>query len=89
MTVFAVSDFNVGNAPVLVFQVLRLHSNAGIREYLAILANRGVAADDSTLLHDGARTDLDIRADIGVGANLDTFPELGVLVDDCGRVNDH
>ena len=85
----AVPNLDIGDTPVLVLKILRLHSNAGIRKNLALLANRCVAADDGALLHNRACADLDIRADAGIRADFDALTELGVLVDDCGRMNDH
>jgi hypothetical protein len=83
----AVADFDERNAPFTVFEILRLHADAGVGVDFASLAYRRVAVDDRALLDDRAAPDPDILSDACVGTHFDICAENGSVCDYGGMVN--
>ena len=43
----AIADFNIAYRSFAIFEILRLHAYQGIRKYLAVFANGGMAVDSA------------------------------------------
>jgi hypothetical protein len=83
----AVADLNERNASLPVFEILRLHADAGVRVDFASLAYRRVTVDDRALLDNRAVADPDILSDACVGTNFDVGTENGSVCDYGGVMN--
>ena len=77
----AIADLDVARGALLVLEVLRLHSDAGVREYLAHRADRGVSVDDRALADNRSVAYLHVAPDVRVGSNLDVRAELRAVFD--------
>ena len=76
----AVAYLDIRHRSFLVLEILGLHSDQGIREYLALLTDSGMSIDYGTLSNSRTRAELDISPDGRVRTDLDALAQLSSLI---------
>ena len=84
-----ITNLDIADRPVLIFEVLRLHADTGIWKYLAHRTNIRVPVDDRTLFNHSTITNSGIPANMRIRPDFNIGTDYGAIFDNCRRMNFH